>query len=270
MKMIDYDIYELSKKESTQYLVLASILIATILYLFYNTLLVIFPSVICAGFTERLYATYKAAGRRDILITQFRDFLYSLSASADAGRHMEESFKDARTDLLLLYDEESPMIKELDSMITRNEAANESVEQMLLDLGKRSGIRDITTFAEVCRICGSTGGDIVKVIGITSQMLLDKLTIVRDIESYTAQKKFEGKVIAILPPTVILFLNLTAPVYLAPMYNCFAGRIIMTAALFLMIFGYAAAQKITDIGIWSNENDKRIFTKKNVKKTETS
>ena len=97
-------------------------------------------------------------------------------------------------------------------------------------------------------------------------MMLDKLTIVRDIESYTAQKKFEGKIIALLPPLIILFLKLTAPDYLLPMYESMAGRIIMTAALLLMICGYIAAQKITDIGMWNDENDKGIFKKNQIKK----
>lgn len=50
------------------------------------------------------------------------------------------------------------------------------------------------------------------------------------------------------------------------MYESMAGRIIMTAALLLMICGYIAAQKITDIGMWNDENDKGIFKKNQIKK----
>ena len=266
MKTIDYDIYKLSKKEKTEYLISVTILSSVLLYLFYNTTLVVLPAILCACLTEGYYAAYKAKKRRDVLIEQFRDLLYSLSDAVAAGRHMTEALKDARSDLLLIYDENTPMIKELEIMKKRIEAANESAEELLLDLGSRSRVRDITAFAEVCRICSNTGGDIVRVIGITSQMMLDKLTIVRDIESYTAQKKFEGKIIALLPPLIILFLKLTAPDYLLPMYESMAGRIIVTAALLLMICGYIAAQKITDIGMWNDENDKGIFKKNQIKK----
>lgn len=271
MELTDYRVYELSKKERTEFLTAASILISMLLYLFYNTAAVILPAVLFAVYSVRFYEAYKAAKRKNILISQFRDMLYSLSASLGAGRHMTEALVEARSDLLLLYDEDTPMIRELTGMKLRSEAANENAEDMLLDLGRRSGVRDITTFAEVYRICRSTGGDLVKVIGITSQMLLDKLTIVRDIESYTAQKRFEGKVIALLPPLIILFLNMTAPDYLSPMYGSFSGRAVMTAALLSMICGYAAAGRITDIGMWRNEDDKlckRIFCKNKSKKAE--
>lgn len=271
MKLTDYRVYELSKKERTEFLIAASILISLLLYLFYNTAVVFLPAALCAVYSLRFYEAYKAAKRKDLLISQFRDLLYSLSASVGAGRHMTEALAEARSDLRLLYDEDTPMIRELAWMNSRSEAANESAEEMLLDLGRRSGVRDITTFAEVYRICISTGGDLVKVIGITSQMLLDKLTIVRDIESYTAQKRFEGKVIALLPPLIILFLNMTAPDYLAPMYGSLQGREVMTAALLSMVCGYAVSGRITDIGMWRSEDEKsrkRIFCKNKIKKAE--
>ena len=46
MELTDYRVYELSKKERTEFLTAASILMSMLLYLFYNTAAVILPAVL--------------------------------------------------------------------------------------------------------------------------------------------------------------------------------------------------------------------------------
>ena len=256
MKCIDYNSYELSQKEKKEYILAASLLICAVLYLFYSTVVVIPAAVIIACVTIKFYAAYKAKKRKNMLVIQFRDMLYSFSASVGAGRHMAEALLEAEKNLKVLYSEDTSMIEELRLMNKRISELHEDEETLLRDLGKRSGIKDITTFTEVYYICRNTGGDLVKVIGITTQMLIDKLTIVRDIESYTAQKKFEGRVIALLTPGIIFFLNIISPGYLTPLYSGVMGRGIMTAALILTVIGSVISVKIMDVGIWDDESNK--------------
>ena len=198
-------------------------------------------------FSVALYADYKAKKRKELFINQFRDLLYSLSASIASGRHMSEALIDARNNLVLLYPDDSPMIAELDYAKIKMNSVNESVSVILSDMGLRSGIRDVITFADIYSVAVTTGADLIKVIGTTSQILIDKLTITRDMESYVAQKKFEGRVIASLSPIMILFLNIVSPGYLDPLYSSVNGRLIMALSLMLTTAGFIMADKIMDV-----------------------
>ena len=268
MTLIDYDRYSLSTKEKQGFLLAAGATGFILLYLFYDTWLVILPAVLSALYGQRFYARKKIDARREFLAVQFRDLLYSLSASIGAGRHMGEALIEAGENLRLLYEADTPMMTELAQMRQRISAAGESEERLLYDLAARSKVRDIGTFAEIYSICRKSGGDLVRVIGVTSQVLLDKLTIQQDIRSYTAQKRFEGKVIGIIPPIILLFLRITAPDYLLPLYTGMEGRILMTIALILVIFGFLSADRIMNIGIWENGTDETVFqeTKRETKK----
>lgn len=269
MNSIDYNRYLLSSKERQKFLSVTIAAGFVFLYLFYDTWLVIFPAAAAAFYGQRLYAEKKIEARREFLAVQFRDLLYSLSASIGAGRHMGEALIEAGENLSLLYEADTPMMTELAQMRQRISAAGESEERLLYDLAARSNMRDIGTFAEVYSICRESGGDLVRVIGVTSQMLLDKLTIQQDIRSYTAQKRFEGKVIGIIPTIILLFLRVTAPDYLIPLYTGAEGRALMTIALILVLFGFWSSDRMMNIGIWENGTDETLFQRAKRKKEKT-
>ena len=52
-----------------------------------------------------------------------------------------------------------------------------------------------------------------------------------------------------MPALIILFLNMTAPDYISPLYETIAGRIIMTIVAASNIGIYAMIQRITNVEI---------------------
>ncbi|MBQ2746871.1 MAG: hypothetical protein IJF28_00200 [Firmicutes bacterium] len=265
MTEINYDVYIMSQKEKRDVAVVSYTTSIIVQYLYYNTPLVILTSVPVIFFAFTLFRDYKCRKRKELLSLQFRDLLYSLSSSFGAGRHLEEAIVEGRNTLALMYDSDSPMIAELENMIKRFELSKESEEDMLLDLGMRSGINDIRSFAEIYMISKTTGADIVRVIEITSRNLIDKMTIVREIEAYVAQKRFEGRVIGIMPVFIVFFLRIIAPEYLQPLYSGFSGRMVMTVSLMMTLSGFIMSDKITDISIWDDKTFKAGEGKENKK-----
>lgn len=59
----------------------------------------------------------------------------------------------------------------------------------------------------------------------------------------------EGLIIFLMPIIVILFLNLCAPDYIAPLYESIAGRIIMTVVLISSIGIFGMIRKVTSVEI---------------------
>jgi len=178
---------------------------------------------------------------------QFGDLLYSLSASVATGRQLPTAIMDATENLGYIYKADTPMMEELRYMSKSFAENHESEERILSGFAERSKVEDIRNFVEVYLTCRATGGDLHQAISNASQILMEKMAIERDIKVMISQKKFEGKIISIMPILVIVSLNLTSPGYLDNLYQTLAGRIVMTVALMGMFAAYALTEKITNI-----------------------
>lgn len=242
-----YNQYSLSRKEKKvyyRYSIAACLLLG---YLFYESFLI---SIIFCAFAlkgECIFRNYLARKRRSELTDQFRDFLYSVSASISAGRQMAEAIEEANENLLLLYSKDALICKELDYMVRGMSESKLTVETLLKDFAIRSDLPDIRQFVEVYCICKTTGGNLQRVIEKTVSVMIDKININREIRVLTIQKRLEANILTLIPLAVIAFLNVMSPSYLEVLYTTMQGRILMTAALFGIGGAYAWSMKLTKI-----------------------
>jgi len=249
MKRISYKKYQLSLKETRDCVIISYIFLFMGFYVFYQSLTVSIASGIFIPICMKYYAESIAEKKRELLTTQFRDFLYSLAASFAAGRDIRDGLFEAGENLRLIYDENSPMIVEIKDMLNKIDNSRMPVEEALKDFAARSGVSDIENFVDIYSICRLTGGDLSMVISKTSGMLIDKIGVDKEIKTLTSQKRFEGKLISAMPVIVILFLNIASPEYIEVMYTTIVGRIIMTAALAGIIYAYYLTLKLTKIEV---------------------
>lgn len=153
-------------------------------------------------------------------------------------------------DLKLLYpDENTYIIKEF-QLINRRIENGEIVERAIADFANRSDIDDIKNFSDVFITCKRTGGDLVEIIKRTADIITDKIEIQQDIKVLVSQKKFESKIMAIAPLGITLFLKMSSPDFVAPLYEFGTpGPIIMTVVLICVGCSLLISQKIMDIKV---------------------
>jgi tight adherence protein B len=89
----------------------------------------------------------------------------------------------------------------------------------------------------------------VEVIKNTSNIINDKIEIKEEINTLLSSKKFEQKVLTAMPVLMIVLLSVTAADYMAPVFEKLAGRIIMTVAIAVIVFGYFISKKIMNIKV---------------------
>jgi len=246
---IDYTRRRLTGKEKRDCIIIGYVCLFAAAYVFYHSVFIALLSGAALPFIVKRYERYKAEKEREILLAQFKDLLYSLSASFAAGRYMRDGLAEAREHLRLLYDDDAPMARELSYMLNQINESRAGEEAVLRDFAARSGIADIRNFIDVYFICRATGADTQKVIAKATELLTDKITIEREIKTLTAQKRFEGKIISLMPIIIILFLNIVSPAYVAGLYTTLTGRIVMTAALVGIVYAYQMIAKLTRIEV---------------------
>lgn len=187
--------------------------------------------------------------RKNELNIQFKDMLYSLSSSLSAGKSIELAFKDVLKDLSIMYpDPDASIIKEA-GYIARKIDMNETVESALCDFARRAHSEDIDSFVDVFRTCKRMGGNMVEIIRNTSNIINDKIEIKQEINTILAERRFEQKVLNVLPILLILLLSLSAGDYMYPVFNTGTGRAVMSVAIILLIGAYFISKKITDIDV---------------------
>lgn len=247
--MTDLRTYKLSKTENTVliiFTVLAGLAISFLMYrnvLFSVVVIPLLPrirSMVCISLAER---------RRQKYMDEFKDFLFMASTSIGAGRSMKDAINESIPSLRSIHGQDSILAGELSKAYERMEVGGENDITVLKELAEASGEEDVYDFVTIYSICKTTGASLIIALSRAASVIIDKMTIDREVREIVKRKKSEGMIIFIMPVLVILFLNLCAPDYIAPLYETFSGRLIMTAVIICNAGIYSLIQKIVIIEI---------------------
>lgn len=247
--VIDYDVYIMSLKEKIIYVLIAAAALFILGFIFYQN--VIISLFVCPfALLYPKMRTKEIIDKRKLKLNlQFKDMLYSLSSSVGAGKPIETAFQDILKDLSIIYpSSDSYIIREID-YIVRRLSMNEPIEDILEDFASRSHLEDIQSFVNVLKICNRKGGNLVEIIRNTSQVINDKIETKNEIETLLSQKRFEQKVLSLMPVALIVLLSLTQGDYMYDVFHTAVGRVVMTVAIIMIGTGYLISKKIMNIKI---------------------
>lgn len=246
---INYDVYVPNKKELIRYHSMVALGAFALGMVFYANIVLAMILGASTVFTRKFYIRYKIRERRDKLKNQFKDMLYAIDSAINSGRHMSEAIEEAYKSLGFMYDEKEYIMQELRNMSTKIKESQQSEEELLADFARRSKLEEALLFSESYATCRETGGNMSKVISKATEMLVDKLTIERDIQVITAQKKAEANIISSMPILIVVFLNIMSPGYLDKLYHSILGNIIMSLVILTLIGSYVLMNKIVEVRV---------------------
>jgi len=168
---------------------------------------------------------------------ELRDGLMSISSALSAGYSVENSFREAILDLRLMYPPDSLIIKEFERIVYHVNM-NVTLEDIVRDFAKRSDVDDISNFTEVLATAKKTGGDLIKIIKSTTNIISDKIEIKREIVTLTSAKKLEASIMSVIPLGIVIYLRVCSPGFLNPLYHNVFGFIFMTIILIVYYITY--------------------------------
>lgn len=247
--MTDLSTYRFSRTENILFYVCTAAAGLLISYLMYRNILfapVIIPLI---PKLREMSQTVMADRRRQRYIDEFKDFLFMASTAIGAGRSMKDAISESIPSLRRIHGSDSILAGELCKAYERMDVGGENDITVLMELAFASGVEDVYDFVTIYSICKTTGASLIIALSKAASVIIDKMTIDREIQELVRRKKSEGLVIFIMPVAVILFLNIFAPDYIAPLYETIAGRIIMTAVVAGAAGIYSMIQKIVRIEI---------------------
>ncbi len=245
---IDYRRYTLSVREWMGCLVQGIGILAVLAWFFYRSVwaLVMLSPLIFFWKKDR---TQQLAGkRRRELAMQFRELILAISSGLQAGYSMENAFLEAGREMERLFGSKSLIAEEM-RRIRRGIQSNVPLEELLLDLGRRSGEEDVENFAEVFSVARRSGGNLREIISRSAAMIGEKIEVRREIQTMLASREYEQKIMNLIPILIIAYLQLTSRGFFDVLYGNLPGVLIMTGALAVYLAAYRISAGIVEIEV---------------------
>ena len=177
---------------------------------------------------------------------QFKEAIWMLSGYLSAGLSVENAFETALPELCKLYGDRSMIATEFGTIV-RGVRLNKPVEPLLQDFARRSGLPEIRSFAEVFAIAKRSGGSLKEIIERTGGIIRDETEVSVEIKNLTASRRYEQRIMNLLPFGIIIYINVTSGGFMTVMYESLQGRLVMTACLGLIALSSYLSQRILDI-----------------------
>ncbi len=247
--MLEYDTYIFTRRQ--EIIIYSGIFAISIAVSFFFYRSVVF-SIIILPFLKHIkqwIGEVLIDRRKRELISEFKDFLFMTATSLGSGNPMMESISDSIPKIKEIHGEDALLAKELEIMERRMKQGNENEVDVFMEFAIRTGQEDIIDFVNIYSICLSTGASLITALNRATSVIIDKMTIDREIQEIVRTKRNEGMVIFLMPFVIIIFLNLFSPDYISPLYTTWIGRVIMTFVVVMNIFIYSIIRKIVRIEI---------------------
>ena len=258
-QVLDYHNYEMTQGEQVLYFILAFLIGGVVSQFFYGglfqedgvpTLLTYMSNavafVIVGLLVGKLFLPVRsrqlAEKRRDTLRRQFRYMLESLTASLAANSTVRDAFSSAYTDMCMQYSDDALISKELDQF-RRAEQINVTLDVMMDDFAKRSGVEEIQDFNNVFQVCYGPGGNMSRVINQTHDIICERMEVEDEIQAKIHANEMELNII-MLAPVLIVALMRSANETFAQNLASPVGVAAVTGALVLFAISYIWGQKI--------------------------
>ena len=232
---MDYEVYRLSKKEWLLYGSQGIGYLALLDFVFYRSVAlfaVLVPMGICYPLILRKDLKRR---RKEALKLQFKDAILSAASGLNAGYSVENAFAAALEEMDRLYGKDSMISQEL-RLILAKTRMNRAFGEALGDFARRSGLEDIQSFSEVFLAARKSGGELVRIIARTAEIIAEKIRIQEDIMSA-------------IPLLIVFYIELTSPGFFDLLYGTAAGRVVMTVCLGIYLGACSLSKRILEIRI---------------------
>ncbi len=123
------------------------------------------------------------------------------------------------------------------------------IRNALLAMQERVGTLDAKMFVTSLLIQRETGGNLSEVLGGLATLIRDRVALRGQVDTLTAEPKFSGRVLALLPVVGFLALYYLNPQMMQPMMTTSTGRMLLIYAVSSVVVGYFILMKIADIDL---------------------
>lgn len=181
--------------------------------------------------------------RTNLFTQQFPEALDLLSSSLRAGHSLYSAF--------------DVIVKEMPSPI--NQVFKNTVDEIAFGIDTKDAIISLTKtmpfsvdlkfFTTAVLLQREVGGNLARILDGLSITIRERFKMLGQLKAQTAQSKFSGIILTLVPPLIAVVLFFLSPGYMDPLLHTQQGNIALSVAIGMMILGIYCIIKILSIEI---------------------
>lgn len=160
----------------------------------------------------------------------FRELMESLATSLRAGYSLPNGFEEAYKELEYLHREKNVLMSELRKVV-RSMKDGKQCEDMLEEIGKELRCVSMVELGRTLKVAALAGGNRNKILAHTIKTLKQKYRLMQEIEDGMAARRYEAKIMEIVPFLLVLYVEWGTPGFLDGLFDCTYGKGVMTMCL---------------------------------------
>jgi tight adherence protein B len=176
------------------------------------------------------------------LTEQLPDVLTLLVGSLRAGHGLAQA-------LDMLVQEAQPPAKTEFARVMRAVSLGTPVQIALRDMADRVGSDDLDLIVTAITAQYDMGGNLAETLETISETVRDRINMLREIRVLTAQQRFTGYVLAVLPIITGVLIFILNPSYMSGLFAPGWVRLLPATAIVLQIVGFLIMRRIVDIEV---------------------
>lgn len=143
-----------------------------------------------------------------------------------------------------------PMSKEMGLVMESIELGTD-VRQALLAMVARIESMDLQLLVTAIIIQRDVGGDLVKMLERIGETIRERVRLHGEVRSLTAQQRYSGYVVALMPAVIAIFLMVVNPSYILGVFQStmWCGWVMFVTAAVMVVVGVIVIQKVVDIKV---------------------
>jgi len=197
---------------------------------------------------RRFHEKKEREKEEDAFFLRYREFLSGLSTGLRAGHSLENSMKDAREALIMLYGKKDGFVNEL-SRLLRQVSMNVPVEEAFRDFSRKHPFEEVLDMAEILSIGKRLGGNYTENISRAAEKIRQSLLLKSEIKAKSAEKRLELTMMLILPPGILTYIRLCSPEFVEALYQTAIGFAAVLSAIAIYVFAAWLGSRIIRIEV---------------------
>ncbi len=240
--------YGFTKKERFLETVFGILKLGIIGYIFYKSIIgIVLLELLLPLYLKIKEEEYTNKHIQELKV-EFKEMLLAYRSGIVSGLSSKNAIKYVIDEMTALGYDKGIVIEELQYMQNQIEL-NVSVSDLFLDWGNRSRVEDILNFSNIFDLIEKTGGSLANVMKGSADIISEKIEVEREIDVIISSKRYEQKIINVIPIFILLYVDFSSKGFLDPMYQGFFGRGIMTLCLLLYFTAYYLSIRIMQIEV---------------------
>lgn len=201
---------------------------------------------LAAGFAAlwlpSMYVSTKMERRLKAFNNQLPDALGIMSNSLRSGYSLLQAIDVVAAEM------PAPIGPEF-AQVLRETRVSISVEDALTNLVERVNSPDLDLVVTAILIQRQVGGNLTEVLDKIGYTIRERIRILGEIRTLTTQGRISGIIISLLPVALALFMYLTNPGFIGPLFSHPLGRLMLGMAAFMQLLGVLAIRSLIHVEI---------------------